>query len=150
MSATRRQHQPPCQAPCTSTKVLRACASAGVPPSAAVPAPAIALASALRRVIVRSLVPDIWFLPTELVVTIRMNCSGRVRACRGLLSFIFIGGVAPAHKSPAMVGTPLHRTIEESEAVEDGRRPGISRGRDLHSRRVAEPRRVSHEHVPEE
>src|SRR5262245_56051751 len=51
-SATRRQHQPPCQAPCTSTKVFGApvCASAGVPPKAAALAPAPALASTPRRV----------------------------------------------------------------------------------------------------
>src|SRR5262245_9456464 len=57
-SATRRQHQPPCQAPCTSTKVLGAlvCAAAGAPPSAAALAPAPALASTLRRVIAPSLV----------------------------------------------------------------------------------------------
>src|SRR5215467_959220 len=53
-SATRRQHQPPCQAPCTSTKVLGApvCAAAGGPPKAAALAPAPALASggsSLRR-----------------------------------------------------------------------------------------------------
>src|SRR5262245_55219654 len=49
-SATRRQHQPPCQAPCTSTKVFGAlvCAAAG--------APAPALASTPRRVIATSLV----------------------------------------------------------------------------------------------
>src|SRR5262249_8869395 len=54
-SATRRQHQPPCQAPCTSTKVLGApvCAAAGVPPKAAALAPAPALASTPRRVIAR-------------------------------------------------------------------------------------------------
>src|SRR5215831_6329668 len=57
-SATRRQHQPPCQAPCTSTKVFGAlvCAAAGVPPKAAALAPAPALASTPRRVIVPSLV----------------------------------------------------------------------------------------------
>src|SRR5215510_14626259 len=57
-SATRRQHQPPCQAPCTSTKVLGApvCAAAGVPPKAAALAPAPALASTPRRVIAASLV----------------------------------------------------------------------------------------------
>src|SRR5262245_11538153 len=55
-SATRRQHQPPCQAPCTSTKVFGAlvCAAAGVPPKAAAPAPAPALASTPRRVIAPS------------------------------------------------------------------------------------------------
>src|SRR5262245_38874847 len=75
-SATRRQHQPPCQAPCTSTKVLRACASAGVAPSAA--APAAALASAPRRVIDRSLVPDMVILPAGLIV---LDCSGIATAC---------------------------------------------------------------------
>src|SRR5262245_57529578 len=57
-SATRRQHQPPCQAPCTSTKVFGApvCAAAGVPPKAAALAPAPALASTPRRVIAASLV----------------------------------------------------------------------------------------------
>ena len=52
-SDTRRQHQPPCQAPCTSTKVFGAlvCAIAGVPPKAAALAPAVALASTPRRVI---------------------------------------------------------------------------------------------------
>src|SRR5262245_41796818 len=51
-SDTRRQHQPPCQAPCTSTNVLRCavCAMAGAPPSAAALAPALALASTARRV----------------------------------------------------------------------------------------------------
>src|SRR6516162_6341124 len=46
-SATRRQHQPPCQAPCTRTKVFGApvCADAGAPPNAAALAPAPALAS---------------------------------------------------------------------------------------------------------
>src|SRR6266511_4122531 len=46
-SATRRQHQPPCQAPCTSTKVFGApvCAGAGALPRAAALAPAPALAS---------------------------------------------------------------------------------------------------------
>src|SRR5262249_6875637 len=41
-SATRRQHQPPCQAPCTRTKVFGAlvCAAAGAPPNAAALAPA--------------------------------------------------------------------------------------------------------------
>src|SRR5262249_21054400 len=55
-SATRRQHQPPCQAPCTSTTVFGAlvCAAAGVPPKAAAPAPAPALASTPRRVIAPS------------------------------------------------------------------------------------------------
>src|SRR5262247_1432503 len=55
-SATRRQHQPPCQAPCTSTKVFGAlvCAVAGVPPKAAALAPAPALASTPRRVIAAS------------------------------------------------------------------------------------------------
>src|SRR5262245_37365331 len=55
-SATRRQHQPPCQAPCTSTKVFGApvCAAAGVPPKAAALAPAPALASTPRRVIAAS------------------------------------------------------------------------------------------------
>src|SRR5258706_12749527 len=64
-SATRRQHQPPCQAPCTSTKVLGglACAIAGVPLSAATPAPAVALASTPRRLIDVSLVSVICFLP---------------------------------------------------------------------------------------
>src|SRR6266852_818133 len=47
-SETRRQHQPPCQAPCTSTKVLPACAAAGEPPSAA--APTVAAAIIARRV----------------------------------------------------------------------------------------------------
>src|ERR1700720_887197 len=57
-SATRRQHQPPCQAPCTSTKIFGApvCAAAGAPPRAAAPAPAPALASTPRRVIAASLV----------------------------------------------------------------------------------------------
>src|SRR5215831_15522422 len=57
-SATRRQHQPPCQAPCTSTKVFGTpvCAAAGAPPSAAALAPAPALASTPRRVIATSLV----------------------------------------------------------------------------------------------
>src|SRR6516164_9491196 len=57
-SATRRQHQPPCQAPCTSTKVFGAlvCAAAGAPPRAAALAPAPALASTPRRVIAASLV----------------------------------------------------------------------------------------------
>ena len=42
-SDTRRQHQPPCQAPCTSTNVFGAlvCAIAGVPPEAATLAPAV-------------------------------------------------------------------------------------------------------------
>src|SRR6516165_4464997 len=41
-SATRRQHQPPCQAPCTRTKVFGGpvCADAGAPPNAAALAPA--------------------------------------------------------------------------------------------------------------
>src|SRR5262249_3339475 len=57
-SATRRQHQPPCQAPCTSTKVFGApvCAAAGALPKAAALAPAPALASTPRRVIATSLV----------------------------------------------------------------------------------------------
>src|SRR5262245_53252229 len=57
-SATRRQHQPPCQAPCTSTKVFGApvCAAAGAPPSAAALAPAPELASTPRRVIAEPLV----------------------------------------------------------------------------------------------
>src|SRR5215468_242581 len=57
-SATRRQHQPPCQAPCTSTKVFGApvCAGAGALPKAAALAPAPALASTPRRVIATSLV----------------------------------------------------------------------------------------------
>src|SRR5215468_6524463 len=57
-SATRRQHQPPCQAPCTSTKVFGApvCAAAGAPPRAAALAPAPALANTPRRVIATSLV----------------------------------------------------------------------------------------------
>src|SRR5215468_11849542 len=57
-SATRRQHQPPCQAPCTSTKVFGAlvCAGAGPLPKAAALAPAPALASTPRRVIATSLV----------------------------------------------------------------------------------------------
>src|SRR5215813_1642201 len=57
-SATRRQHQPPCQAPCTSTKVFGApvCADAGALPKAAAPAPAPALASTPRRVMAPSLV----------------------------------------------------------------------------------------------
>src|SRR5947207_8385032 len=52
-SDTRRQHQPPCQAPCTSTKVLRVlvCALADALPSAATPAPAPPLANPPRRVI---------------------------------------------------------------------------------------------------
>src|SRR6516162_791882 len=48
-SDTRRQHQPPCHAPCTSTKVLRCavCALDGVPPSAvALTRPAILRAAA--------------------------------------------------------------------------------------------------------
>ena len=50
-SATRRQHQPPCQAPCTSTKVFGApvCAGAGALPKVAALAPAPALASTPRR-----------------------------------------------------------------------------------------------------
>src|SRR4029453_6948427 len=57
-SATRRQHPPPCQAPCTSTKVFGApvCADAGALPKAAALAPAPALASTPRRVIAASLV----------------------------------------------------------------------------------------------
>src|SRR6516162_3596088 len=57
-SATRRQHQPPCQAPCTRTKVFGApvCADAGAPPKAAALAPAPALASTPRRVMAASLV----------------------------------------------------------------------------------------------
>src|SRR6266446_7633448 len=57
-SATRRQHQPPCQAPCTSTKVFGApvCADAGALPKAAALAPAPALASMPRRVMAASLV----------------------------------------------------------------------------------------------
>src|SRR6516164_5084131 len=57
-SATRRQHQPPCQAPCRSTKVFAApvCAAAGAPPNAAALAPAPALASTPRRVMAPSLV----------------------------------------------------------------------------------------------
>src|SRR5262244_4473718 len=57
-SATRRQHQPPCQAPCTSTKVCGApvCAGAGALPKAAALAPAPALASTPRRVMATSLV----------------------------------------------------------------------------------------------
>src|SRR6516225_5974827 len=55
-SATRRQHQPPCQAPCTSTKVFGApvCADAGALPNAAALAPAPALASTPRRVMAPS------------------------------------------------------------------------------------------------
>src|SRR5262249_61144817 len=50
-SATRRQHQPPCQAPCTSTKVLGApvCAAAGGAPKAASAAPAPSPASTPPR-----------------------------------------------------------------------------------------------------
>src|SRR5262252_6712688 len=57
-SATRRQHQPPCQAPCTRTKVFGGpvCADAGAPPKAAALAPAPALASTPRRVMATSLV----------------------------------------------------------------------------------------------
>src|SRR5947209_13502578 len=57
-SATRRQHQPPCQAPCTRTKVFGAavCAGAGALPKAAAPASAPALASTPRRVMAASLV----------------------------------------------------------------------------------------------
>src|SRR5262249_24673867 len=57
-SATRRQHQPPCQAPCTSTKVFGApvCAGAGALPKAAALAPAPALASTPRRGMGTSLV----------------------------------------------------------------------------------------------
>src|SRR5262245_45438455 len=60
-SATRRQHQPPCQAPCTSTKVFGApvCAGAGALPKAAALAPTPALASTPRRVIATSLVAGI-------------------------------------------------------------------------------------------
>src|SRR5258705_29680 len=49
-SATRRQHQPPCQAPCTSTKVFCAvCAPAcGAPPAAAA-APRLAPAASSVR-----------------------------------------------------------------------------------------------------
>src|SRR5262245_30573234 len=55
-SATRRQHQPPCQAPCTRTKVFGApvCADAGALPKAAALAPAPALASTPRRVMAPS------------------------------------------------------------------------------------------------
>src|SRR4030081_3871595 len=91
-SATRRQHQPPCQAPCTSTKVLRACASAGVAPSAAAPAVALAVASTARRVIDRSLVSDMRILPVGLVGTIVLNCSGLMGACRGLRSHSTLRG----------------------------------------------------------
>src|ERR1700747_32265 len=62
-SAMRRQHQPPCQAPCTRTKVFGApvsgapvCADAGALPKAAALAPAPALASTPRRVMAASLV----------------------------------------------------------------------------------------------
>src|SRR5499427_4473790 len=62
-SATRRQHQPPCQAPCASTNGFGAlvCAAAGAPPKAAALAPAPALASTPRRVIAASLVEVILY-----------------------------------------------------------------------------------------
>ncbi len=48
-SDTRRQHQPPCQAPCTSTKVFRApCAAAGRAPVAA-SAPAAIAPTVIRQ-----------------------------------------------------------------------------------------------------
>src|SRR5712691_4174840 len=57
-SATRRQHQPPCQAPCTRIKVFGApvCADADALPKAATLAPAPAFASTPRRVMAPSLV----------------------------------------------------------------------------------------------
>src|SRR5262245_22602695 len=74
-SATRRQHQPPCQAPCTSTKVFGAavCAAAGAPPRAAALAPAPALASTPRRVIATSLVAVI--VSSLRVCFVRLNLT---------------------------------------------------------------------------
>src|SRR5262249_52621225 len=73
-SATRRQHQPPCQAPCTSTKVFGAfvCAGAGALPKAAALAPAPALASTPRRVIATPLVAVIM---SSLGVVFRLNLT---------------------------------------------------------------------------
>src|SRR5262249_44306372 len=101
-SATRRQHQPPCQAPCTSTKVFGApvCAAAGVPPSAAALAPAPALASTPRRVIAPSLVVVI---VSSLRVVARSYLR-RVRSSRTARTEKWVGmlGLAalPGHRPP--------------------------------------------------
>src|ERR1700746_4064029 len=74
-SATRRQHQPPCQAPCTRTKVFGApvCADAGALPKAAALAPAPALASTPRRVMAASLVEVIMSSPRLVVGAILLG-----------------------------------------------------------------------------
>src|SRR5262249_31088084 len=81
-SATRRQHQPPCQAPCTSTKVFGApvCAGAGALPKAAALAPAPALASTPRRVIATSLVAVI--VSSLKLCLLAQSYLGRVRSSR--------------------------------------------------------------------
>src|SRR5689334_22641995 len=59
-SATRRQHQPPCQEPCTSTKVLGSACACAEPTAAAAAAPSDApAASKVRRdVLVFSAIGD--------------------------------------------------------------------------------------------
>src|SRR5215510_15714547 len=90
-SATRRQHQPPCQAPCTSTKVFGApvCAAAGAPPKAAALAPAPALASTPRRVIAPSLVAVI-VSSLRVVCWLNLTWGASVRSERGATQLCYL------------------------------------------------------------
>src|ERR1700746_1776350 len=111
-SATRRQHQPPCQAPCTRTKVFGApvCADAGALPKAAALAPAPALASTPRRVMAASLV-ELIMSSLRLVVGAIFSEAGRpLFSDWGSLSHLWIAGkVDRTNQELRVFWPPAHR-----------------------------------------